>query len=197
MLFILMFLLQIWRVTKRSGMESNQRYGVQSQCKVTWGLKHRLTGGKCTRTEIQISTIQGEIKKGKVERWHLSGYMRDSMQSLSQTDSHTPPETVSPLLWSCSLWQQPSFHRKGNPYLAIWQDKHIDEPTFAQRFIYKNVFLHIKQQNLYILSFDLSAVSWGSRVDHRLVIVEYNVLSAKFDILISLQITLAPLCRRK
>lgn len=54
-----------------------------------------------------------------------------------------------------------------------------------------------KKQDVYVLSFDLSAVSRGSREDHRLVIVEYDVLSAKLDILVSLQITLAPLCRRK
>lgn len=56
--------------------------------------------------------------------------------------------------------------------------------------------LEIKWQNVYILSFNLGAVSWSSREDHRLVIMKYSVLPAKLNILIPLQITLAPLCRK-
>lgn len=138
--------------------------------------------------------IQEAIKSSKWERRHLSGWMRDSMLSLSQTDNHTPPETVRPLLWLCTLWQQPSFHPKGNPYWATWQERNI---LMRHCSVWSSTPLQIKWQNVYILSFDLSAVSWGSRVNHRLVIVEYNVLSAKLDILIPLQITLAPFCRRK
>lgn len=49
----------------------------------------------------------------------------------------------------------------------------------------------------YVLSSDLSAVPRGPREHHRLVVVEHDVLPAKVDVFLSLQITLAPLCRRE
>lgn len=44
-----------------------------------------------------------------------------------------------------------------------------------------------------LLSSDLSAVPRGSGKHHRLVVMEHDVLPAELDIVVSLQITLAPL----
>lgn len=49
----------------------------------------------------------------------------------------------------------------------------------------------------YVLSFDFSAVARGCGVHHRLLVVEYNVLSAKLDVLVPVQIALAPFCEIK
>lgn len=46
-----------------------------------------------------------------------------------------------------------------------------------------------------LLSSDLSAVPRGPGEHHRLVVVEHDVLPAELDIVVSAQITLAPLWR--
>lgn len=55
----------------------------------------------------------------------------------------------------------------------------------------------LNYQELHILSFNLCTVPWGSREDHWLVIMENNILSAKLDFFISLQVTLSPFCSKK
>lgn len=108
-LFILMFLLQIWRVTKGSGEE---RYWVQNakSHEVLNIAEQRYKWAPYRRQYKKQSGTKTFIRVG---------------ESLSQTDGYTPPETVRPLLWLCTLWQQPSFHPKGNPYLATWQERNV------------------------------------------------------------------------
>lgn len=63
---------------------------------------------------------------GERDKRHVAALKQSNGNSrLSLRDSHTPPETVCPLLWLCTLWLLPSFHQKENPYLASWEEKQL------------------------------------------------------------------------